>query len=460
MLYCLFVLNQTPPPTPLSMLGLKYPSPANPGVAVPAMRANETPPSRKTRAAAADADVLRAMRTPRSAVQIRDNFQMNTTGVNQGRMMPNSASLIPETFERLLPARVWNRFRHQRVDAICRFGAFHSKHEQEKVLWEVPRFLVWQCKRGCGGLGDRMQSLIAVFLHAVAIGYEFRLDWASPPPLAPEILTTSPWINWTERSGAWSTRNGHSVRMMDQGKKPFNLCDWRNRDLVKVQTNGCPVPRGIADCERGQPNVLEVLQNQSLTQTCFRSVKKWKGANQCMGCTWWYLFRIGHLLQEKITFELRALNKWKRRHGLIDAFGLGLHLRAGDSHMGAGQGREAKDLPGLVHKMSNCASEFTNNSRHSKAYVLIVSDSEKARKVVQQWSWIPVYAVQTKPFHIDKSKRSSYADLKGAFVSVFVDLMLLSFQDALLLSGISGYGYLAQSVGLYADKNVVQCLEA
>ena len=372
-----------------------------------------------------------------------------------GRDTLHDDFLLPWAILQHLHPRVQRRLEANAVRTKCLFDAVSLKQKRNAIQWESKRYLVWQCSFVCGGLGDRMKGIFSVFFHAVAIGYEFMIDWTMPTALYPDILVPSTLLNWT---GTPHSDQSTSLRIMDQNDKPFGLCKWRNFKSVKIQTNGSPIPK---NCDHGDVKIHEILLNQSYTTSCIRTAtKQWAGGVQCMGCIWWYLFRIGGKLKDRLALELKRLQDWKKKRNLEEAFSIGMHVRAGDSHMRAGKGREARDIASLVARLEACASNFSTviDSKHERLFLLIVSDSEQVKGLVGKWDWLQVYSTPTSPFHIDKHQNLAKEKKVDAALSVFVDLFLLALQDALLLSGTSGYGYLAQSVGLFDDANSFNCI--
>jgi len=176
-----------------------------------------------------------------------------------------------------------------------------------------------------------------------------------------------------------------------------------------------------------------------------------------MGCIWWYLFQIGKSLETKIVKELDKHLSWKKHMDLEEAFSIALHIRTGDSNMNAGSGREA-NTANLVEKMELCTLSFVKLMRLKKFHAIVVSVSEQAKQLVKKWTWLPVYAVHTRALYIDINVHESMEATRDSIMSVFVDLFILALQDFLLLSGSSGYGRLAYSIGTYATNNVIECI--
>ena len=179
-----------------------------------------------------------------------------------------------------------------------------------------------------------------------------------------------------------------------------------------------------------------------------------------MGCIWWYLFRVGLKLKERLVIEFEHLQSWRVKRKLDRALSIGMHVRAGDSHMQAGNGRENRDISALVASLEVCAYNFSralDSKRHS-FFLIVVSDSERVKELIGRWDWLDVYPSRIRPFHIDRYQNLAQEKMVNAAMSAFVDVLFLGLQDVLLLSGSSGYGFLAQSVGLFDYTNSVQCL--
>lgn len=386
-----------------------------------------------------------------------DSMQVkNRVGLHMRSHVTNASHttyLIPESISELLHPRVRGRLVSSAVSKDCLFDVMRIKHGSASLKWAQKRYVVFQCSGGCGGFGDRMKGIFSVLFHAIAIGYEFRIAWDSPVKLNPDILVPSAWLNWTQGRTEWWGK-GHRLKFMDKGAKPYGLCAWRSHQILNIKTNGHPIPQ---DCDFVAPKISEILLNQSSTQSCIRTASnRWKGGTQCMGCTWWYLFQIGRKLEKNVVSEMNKLGIWRKRRDLENALSMGLHVRAGDSNMKAGRGREG-NVDALVRRMELCASNFSK-SFASQYYAVVVSDSTYVKRRMGTWPWLHVYVLHTTPFHIDKGKRNSKEEMMIAVLSVLVDLLVLSFQDALLLSGTSGFGFLAQGVGMFDGNNVVQCV--
>ena len=380
---------------------------------------------------------------------VRQSFSANVTTIS-------TPTVLPESVSRLLPPAVQERLRLHTVAEQCLFSVIAKKYSQNKNHWKHKRHVTWQClDAGCGGVGDRSKGIITAFLHALAIGYDFRIRWETPSQLYPEILVPAEHVDWT--SDRLQNDNGLDLSFMDQrGRYPFGLCSWLDHARISIKTNGVIIPNGNGDCELDTPYVRDILRNQSLTDRCFdNSPGSSTWSLECMGCIWWYLFRIGVGLERALEVELLRFAAWKKAESLENAVSIGIHFRLGDSNMKAGKGRE-NDQHKLLVAMEKCALRVSNNIS-GPSYFVVASDSEQVRQRVQAWNWTRVYTTTVVPFHVDKTAHSEKKQGATGTISAFVDLFMLSLQDTLLLSGTSGYGYLARSIGRYNEDHVFRC---
>jgi len=362
--------------------------------------------------------------------------------------------VVPWIFTKHIAPRIMERLRTLVVTRDCLFSTMNTKHQNTVLQWNESRQIIYECRGICGGLGDRMKGIFCVLLHAIAIGYDFRIDWDSRYSLHPTILLPSSLVDWQtppsrENKGPW-----HRMTFLDTRAKSYGLCQWHKYPFIKIKSNGNPKPD---ECDVIAPSIKEILNNQSSTMSCIKTIHdSTPSGTQCMGCVWWYLFCMGTSLQKKVLIEFDHLSSWKKAHHLKDAFSIGIHIRSGDSQMRGTRGRES-NLTTLLLQMQTCVS-WVVTDLNTSYYGVVVSDSQEAKKIIQMWNWIDIYPVRTKPFHIDKNIHKNIFQTMEAVLSTLADIFMLAFQDSLLLSGSSGYGRLAQSVGMYAGSSVVHCV--
>jgi hypothetical protein len=345
---------------------------------------------------------------------------------------------------RLVPDHVLERLNLPKLSAECNFDVLAHKLNTESRQWSNKRYVMWSCSGGCGGISNRMNGIFEAFLHAMAIGYDLKINWHTPSHLHPDILHPSNRIDWT---GGENLQNSNQLRLkfIDKGRKPYDLCKWRKHSIVRIQSNGKRIPVSDPNCEYGSPTVREIILNQSTIADVRR------------GCMWWFLFRLGAKLEDYISREMSRLSSWRKAKGLENAISIAMHVRVGDSHMRAGKGRETDDLDARMKQMKYCVQNLMQNLNVS-SFVVLASDSSALRETIAKWPSVDVFISSSTPFHVDRTRLSSQASRSEGSISAFGDILLLSFQDFLVLSGPSGYGRLAQSIGMYNQERVVQCV--
>ena len=86
---------------------------------------------------------------------------------------------------------------------------------------------------------------------------------------------------------------------------------------------------------------------------------------------------------------------------LANLFSLGVHVRAGDSNMKAGRGRES-NIQDLVKRLHVCVSNVSK--RMGNVSLIVVSDRQHVKSIMSNWKWLNVYISPTTAFHIDRLK--------------------------------------------------------
>jgi len=413
----------------------------------------------KSRATFVQHDVIKLNFDSYSSLVI--DSQILTESKNGSRVnikMKSGIYLLPEKISQKISSRILERMKIDSVVDKCQFAALRMKQEQTSKQWDTKRFVVYQCRKHCGGLGDRMKGIFSVLLHTIAIGYEFIIDWDPHFSLNPDILDSSRWKNWNSNQPHLEKHHSpHFILSMDNEYKPHNLCQWLVHPVIQIQTNSKSIPQGLKNCDFEAPYIRGILNNQSSVMFCSTDITEKSHVHEhCMGCSWWFLFQIGKMLESRLIVELNRLASWKKKHRLDESFGIGVHIRSGDSHMSSSSGRES-NITQLVMKIQYCIDDYIEKYP-DKYHVVIVSDSNIAKGLFKKWQSLPIYCIQTNPIHIDKSLLTSASEKSKALLSALIDLFVISLQDFLLLSSSSGFGHLAHGVGLYSRKNTLFCM--
>mmetsp|Transcript_44449 Transcript_44449/g.69500 ORF Transcript_44449/g.69500 Transcript_44449/m.69500 type:complete len:479 (-) Transcript_44449:59-1495(-) len=354
----------------------------------------------------------------------------------------NEESILPITFLPYLSPIVQSRFFKLAVGENCMHKQIMRKFSQGSRIWNDSKTVIWSCTgaSACGGLADRMKGITSAFYAASALGYGFRVDWSKPLPIMPAMLKEGK-LSWNKSV----IRSGKVLRaaQIDSPKRPFNLCEWSQYDVVEIRTNLLMLPNEDGKCNRTSMSIQEIIGHQ-------RSRSR-KG----IGCAWWYLFAIGELLEIEVLNQIRRLRDWKLARNQSSGPTIGIHVRAGDSEMNAGRGREAKNMHKMLHEGMRCAEVLSESIGSGKMTVVLVSDSSKIKQFASQN--LNVFASDAAPFHVDRSRKGSRKQVMAGFTGAWVDLILLSLCDGLVLTSTSGYGFLAEGIGLFGLDQVRLC---
>ena len=105
------------------------------------------------------------------------------------------------------------------------------------------KFLIWQCKEGCGGLGDRLVGLVTCSIIAEITKRQFMIDWQSPDissavtinplydcKINKDLITKLPFVHeqWID---------GHRKGLLSIFRES-NLEDrWKEFDVIYVRNN-------------------------------------------------------------------------------------------------------------------------------------------------------------------------------------------------------------------------------
>ena len=104
----------------------------------------------------------------RSGTPINDTYPSKLS--NSTPQVQLQDILIPDSISKLLCPRAQARLTASVVAKGCLFDMFGVKHFSASKQWLSKRLIVYRCSHispGCGGLGDRMQGIFSVFLHAI-----------------------------------------------------------------------------------------------------------------------------------------------------------------------------------------------------------------------------------------------------------------------------------------------------
>jgi hypothetical protein len=353
--------------------------------------------------------------------------------------------VLPASVLAMLSQNVTARLSGDLIAKTCRFDAVQLEYQKRRAAGATGT-VTWTCSGGCGGNGDRLRGISATLVRALSIGYDFRITWTHPVPVS-EVFTERgyvPWLSPTqERAGTT-----FSVVAIDQGELKF--CEWSRHENVSVRTN---LAGNIGSDWRIQKESCH-LQHRFYKEPLMRS-RGWEtykeGYHATVGCSFWYLFAIGKRLENTMVEELNRFQAWKVAHGRTGNPTVGVHIRSGDKAMNLGEdvrvGIVGKD--GALRVME-CALKWSNAIGLENATFLLVSDNQESREVAISILPGQVWSTSAVSFHTDKP----VGDVLLGTISSWVDLLLLSLTDAIVLSP-SGFGEASSNIGMFPKERVL-----
>mmetsp|Transcript_27248 Transcript_27248/g.89004 ORF Transcript_27248/g.89004 Transcript_27248/m.89004 type:complete len:246 (-) Transcript_27248:820-1557(-) len=184
----------------------------------------------------------------------------------------------------LLPLTLWNMLRkriQRRLTTIihtCALQDWRTFDADSNVV--DPGFVIWTCRRLCGGNGDRLRGLTHALYLALQAGYNLRIDWTNPVNID-TLFTNRSFALWNT---VVSTRNSRSAQIDIMNTRESVLCKVKHHKVIRLATNMDPE---LSSCDtsqylrgmfvgNGTSDIYDVLGDR----------------NRMIGCTFWYLFAL------------------------------------------------------------------------------------------------------------------------------------------------------------------------
>ena len=357
--------------------------------------------------------------------------------------------LIPMSIMAMLSPSVNARLSIDIIANKCRFDAV--KHEYEKRrAGGANGTVTLNCLTGCGGTGDRLRGISATLVRALSLGYNFRLEMNKPVPLR-DVFTERGNVLWLSPRRP-ELADTFRVDALDKGD--FKFCEWSRHTDVFVRTN---LP-GLIGADGHFQNESCHSQHQFYKEPLMRS-RGWDMHKEdwyaMTGCSFWYLFSFGKHLQHTLSQELQRFHMWRIEHGRERNPIVGVHIRSGDTAMlGVGFEHDVRvgsaGQDGAIRIME-CALKWSTVIGLQNATFFVVSDTIESRAFATSRFPGRVFPSSAVPFHTDRSHKG---DLLKGTLSSWMDLLLLAFSDAIVLSR-SGFGEAASHIGMFSQDRVL-----
>ena len=292
--------------------------------------------------------------------------------------------------------------------------------------------VVWRCRDGCGGLGDRQRGILTSFMLALVTDRAFFIDNETPVPLRHYFHVANPTLHWVFHEDMLQNR---SVLEEDfRGELPSigdystaNLSRYKDIDIL-IQTNSFWQP-------------FNILRNPAFGKSVgyLRSYDD----STLAGCVLNYLMVPSRDLQVKVL-DLRKPAKASVHHPV-----LAVQVRSGDS-----QNKNMTVIAKLVQLFDTCIVKIQNDMS-SRPQIFLTTDSEE---VVAEFEKLypDMLSFAGQIYHVD-GPFGSPSSPDSAFGKIVMDQLMLSQANKLLISR-SGFGELAAIRGFQSYHTPVNCV--
>lgn len=375
-------------------------------------------------------------------------------------------SVLPDSVIALLSPATRQRFDASAIAEQCQFQRQYELTQEAEQRWHaqgdskaqgshVVPIVEWMCRPQdmCGGVGDRVHGLLAVYAKCLVARYPFRVQWTKPHSMAPCVLAPRQqgprwWrpnstsaergvaVEWQQARAGWrhggrATPRRLMMHRVDDNQHDF--CRWSDYDTVQINTNtyGLETQGCDADAIRKAQAEMVALHGSPLQLPSD-------------SCQFWFLFRLGTALVQRLVTELTRLRSWQLQHGLLGSAVVALHIRSGDRAMGVGTGVRLRSTRGATLQLLACARAVVARVlgvAPGNATYVVVADTAEAKRVAHELLPPQVYASSVQPRHSDRSPAAVTSPS-----SVWTDLLLLATADAVVQGHASGFAHTGGSL--------------
>jgi hypothetical protein len=300
--------------------------------------------------------------------------------------------------------------------------------------------------RTCGGFGDRLRGMTALWIDAMDEGASFEAFWARPIDMdAHGILKVRPGRRYRPPQ-----KRDHEPNLMYDTVDAVPLrerkCKLKEIWSSVLELNGSVSVRTNANMPH---KVLHGQRVHELPCTKRPAVVEYvhRNAERLFGCAFWDVFTIGDTMQ-------RALDRVISQHagGRFPA----VHIRAGDSdikrHAKAHLTATATDRERWFAAV-RCAADLGRAAGlGADAKVFVATDSTAAKKAIREMFGAAVIMHDVpRLVHIDRG------DIKDPVVVVdaLVDLFLLAAAECVVATHLSGFSRSAAALAGRAETYFV-----
>lgn len=276
------------------------------------------------------------------------------------------------------------------------------------------RYMIYECKRTCGGLGDRQKGIVGAYLMSLLTNRTFGIKHTKPMDITPFVLPNK--IIWTVNQSkleGLSQEIHNAVGRLDFLEKlpGLDLNKFYSKDIVYFNGNQEYVRllRKHYDAARVFPDIMR-MSNSEIYNLILR-----------------LLFKLEHSLQKKLNMVLKKDINGRK---LICA-----HVRMGRN----------PTIPTDTEKRLNMDKinsiwKFLDRFNMAKKYsVFVASDSNELIKYARNKFPLQFVDVPGPIIHMDQI---GYKNESRGMTKIFLEQILLSQCDVLVVTK-SGFGRIA-----------------
>lgn len=290
--------------------------------------------------------------------------------------------------------------------------------------------LLWECSPNsvpCGGIGDQLRSMVALWIFSADRGFKFKIAWSKPHEVYPSIFDHN-LVHWYQ--------NYSTVPKQSKELHTVRSCDlFYDLPYIRLMGN-----EDIYACN---------IQHKMLSKV----IELWKRKEIWRGCGFWALFKIGKDLKTALGIYENRFRQWLLANKYEHV--VGIQIRFGDKYMYSNNTYSDTRL-GVVHTMDDVLDNFIACAKRlevssSPVAYLLTTDTEKMKKTARRRE--NVYVNEIIPRHTglegeENSWISGSNDAKVSMIESFVELLMLSKSDGMVLSR-SGFSITACELGLF-----------
>lgn len=383
----------------------------------------------------------------------------------QRPFLKENSELFPTWVDEYVSERVASRLKGGEVAKRCEFEKLQAMRLRNRWTFGKEGALhpiTWICKdksRCQSGLGDQFKALAYVFYQGLAIGYDLVAKWEHPIPLIPDLVSPRDPATWDRLLAAYEGANESEIFTVsrDSDSAGNQLCRWTEYKGVAVTGHKPYHKPSNRDCSDHYDEVKDLVRNAS-TSTLG------------LGCMFWGLFQLGEDLQARLKEALERFGAWKVTLQRTRLPVIAVHFRAGDKFLGINSGFSGdlnpliKDLmskgQSAVEEMFKCATLLEQRLGLNNATFLFISDRAQSRKEAVAWNPKRVYTTSASPYHAGLS--SLKGEDEGPYTSVWIDMLLASLADAIVVSPStfrgtksSGFSLVSSEVGMFRSEEIL-----